>query len=207
MANYRNRNSLLDSLQMLELVSAPSETPVTLTEVKQHCRIDTDDDDSLLTTYLEAAVSMLDGVNGYLNKALVTQRWAYTVRSPYNGQILLPLLPAIDLVSITYYDTDNVQQTATLSDFGLYTDGYEAIVQPLTNIEWFSTYERPDAITITYDAGFGAAADVPPVLKLAIKHLISSWYENREVIGSDKLQELPFSVTNLINPYVKGWVA
>ena len=188
---------MLHELRLTQ-TAAPTETPVTLVEVKEHCHVDFPDDDNLLTGLLNAAVSHLDYQYGILGQAMVTQRWAYSVPGvdvgDVEGHIHLPVVPAASLVTMTYYDTDNAQQSLTVGDYELVADGWTAYVKPNENISWPATYSRSDAITITYDAGFGAASDVPDALKRAILFLIKYWYDH-------ETEDMPPAFDALIAPF------
>jgi len=59
-------------------VTAPADRPVTLAEVKNHCRIDHSDDDTLVQSYIDAAVAHVEGWSGVLGRCLVTQTWRQT---------------------------------------------------------------------------------------------------------------------------------
>ncbi len=79
------------------------------------------------------------------------------------GELKLPWPPLISISSITYYDSSNVQQTLSSSNYivELSTEGFGRIT-------WTSTatipsvYDRPDAIAITFTTGYATANDVPP---------------------------------------------
>ena len=59
----------------LKLITAPASTPVSLVEVKSYMRELTTDQDTLFTSLIAAATSYLDGPNGYLGRAIITQTW------------------------------------------------------------------------------------------------------------------------------------
>lgn len=185
------------------LVTPPSETPVSLAEAKAHCRVDHDDDDTLIESLIAAASGHLDGWSGILGRALVTQTWRRDFGS-FADKLRLPLAPAASIGSITYYDGDNAQQTLSTDVYRLFTDARGPYVALKPDQSWPGTYGRDDAVSVTFAAGYGAAAAVPAPLKSAILLLVGAWYENREqtVIGVS-VSELPQSVAvnALIAPY------
>lgn len=181
------------------LVTAPDATPVSLTEVKAHCRVDDDDSDAVLTVLLNAAVNHLDGWTGILGRAMVTQTWRQDFEA--FGCRRLPLGPAASITSITYYDGDNVQQTLADSVYVLRTDSLGAYVDLKPDQSWPSAYSRPDAVSVTYVAGVDAA-DVPAALKAAILLMVSHWNENREAVALGTIATtVPMSASALIRPY------
>jgi uncharacterized phiE125 gp8 family phage protein len=57
----------LQSFQALERIAAPATTPITLAEAKAQMRVETSDDDALITRLIAAAVAFTDG-QGALGK-------------------------------------------------------------------------------------------------------------------------------------------
>jgi fatty-acyl-CoA synthase len=77
--------------------------PVTLTEIKAHCRVDGADSDAVLNALIAAAVSHLDGHTGILGRAMVTQTWRQDFEA-FGGRLRLPLWPVASVTSVTYRD-------------------------------------------------------------------------------------------------------
>lgn len=178
--------------------AAPSVTPVSLTEVKAHCRVEGTDSDAVLTALLNAAVDHLDGWTGILGRCMVTQTW----RQDFSGFgcMRLPLWPVASISTVTYYDADNAQQTLSTDVYTLRSDALGAYVDLKPDQSWPGVYARPDAVSVTFIAG-QAAADVPAALKAAILLLTSHWNENREAVSEGSMSPLPFGVSALIAPY------
>jgi len=191
---------------VLTLTGAPDPL-VSLADIKEHCRVDGTDEDDYLTGLVAAAEAVIDGPNGMVGKAIATQQWTLTKhRLAGNEDLIIPVVPFRDAVSLTYYDADNVQQTADLAnDYTVFGNEDFGFIRPLTS--WPVMYDRPDALTLVFHAGFGDVADVPQNLVAAAKLLVAHWYESREpvVIGTIT-SKLPFSVETLINIHRKGWV-
>ena len=57
------------------LVSPPSVLPVTLSDMKNHSRVEAGDEDDTIEAYLTAATAHLDGYSGILGRALISQQW------------------------------------------------------------------------------------------------------------------------------------
>lgn len=86
----------------LTRIIPPAETPISLAEAKDQCRILHDDDDLLVQSYLDAAVSHLDGWHGVLGRCLVTQTWRAEI-TRQGESIALPF-PDTEIVSAEYSD-------------------------------------------------------------------------------------------------------
>lgn len=179
-------------------IAAPATAPVSLEEVKRHCRVDHNEEDTILSSYINAAVSYLDGWGGVLGRCLVSQTWQQKFPS-FHGMRLV-LVPVASIVSVKYYDADNVQQTLDAGDYMLVHDAPGASLVAAPGIEWPDFYSRPDAVTVEYVAGT-PAEQVPASIKVAIMLLVGHWYQNREASASSATGELPFAVDALIAPY------
>lgn len=181
------------------LVDAPADTPVTLTEVKAHCRVDGTASDTVLTIYLNAAIGHLDGLNGVLGRALVTQTWRQDF-SEFDDPMRLPFGPLDSIDSITYYDADNAQQTLSSDVYTSGTDEQGPFVTLASGEEWPATYERDDAVSVNFIVGTDAD-DVPAEIKLAILMMVSHWNEKREGVSADSMFEIPMGVSYVLSPH------
>lgn len=187
----------------LALDTAPAETPVSVADIKTHARIETSDDDALLSDYLDAAVSFLDN-KGALGRAIVTQTWVQSFCAPY-GAVRLIMPTVQEITEIAYYDADNANQTEALSDYLLTGADDRKWVAPVNGKSWPSTYSRPDAIRVKYTAGYGGASAVPESVKQAIRLLVCQWYWNREAVGDGKAMPLPYGFDALISAERVTW--
>ena len=181
---------------------APAVTALSLVDAKAQIKPDTDEEDSLIGTYIDAAVSYLDGWHGVLARALITQTWEQDFEC-FSDLMRLPLDPVQSITSIAYFDENNVQQTLDPSVFQLLTDGGGPFVTSAPDQDWPSTFDRLDAITVTFVAGYGdAPADVPASLRHAMLLMVTNWFENREavVVGTSAIN-LPLGVDALLQPY------
>lgn len=194
----------ISASQSLKLVTAPSVTPISLADAKTQMRIESSDDDAYITRLIDVAVAYTDA-RGALGRAMITQRWAQSFYE-HDNRVYLKIVPAKTLVSITYYDTSNVLQTATISDYLLVTDDDWAYVEPVSGKVWPSVYNRADAIKINFDAGYGAdATNVPQHVRHALFLLVAHWYENREEASDKALQSIPFGFEMLLNIERTSW--
>lgn len=183
---------------------APATTPISLPEVKDHLRVTSNDEDAYLSGLIASAVAHVDG-EGELGRAMITQTWAQWVnQSP--GHVRLRMGPFQSLVSVEYFDAAGTLQTATLSDFETWLAGDFVVCKPKEGFEWPTADDRPDAIKITYRAGFGDnGASVPAGIRHALLILVEHWYANRGVVTSDSVNTLPLAFDALIANERVGW--
>jgi len=188
----------------LKRTVAPSGDVVSLSDAKAHLRVDHSDDDDLISSLASAAAGAVEEMAG---RPLLTQTWKLTLAEG-SGRIRLPKTPVQSVTEIAYYDRDNASQTATLSDFHVISDNDMGFIEPKQSASWPETYSRPDALSITWTAGYGAAADVPADLVHAIKMMLGHLYEHREaVVVGQTVTDVPLAVEHLVGLHRRGWVA
>lgn len=185
-----------------ELVTAPAELPVTLTEAKFHCRVTPwrmRYEDTLITAYLNAAVAYLDGYAGILGRCLVTQTWKQEY-DDFSRCMRLPLLAA-GITSIIYTDSGGTAQPAIgASNYELQHDARGSFVRFKDDFSYPGDLYETKAVAITFTAGYGAAAAVPASIKAAILLMVAHFYQNREATGAE-MAAIPLGVDALVAPY------
>lgn len=170
-----------DMVTQPRLSVAPTVEPVSVDELRTHSRIDTTDEDQLLASHLTAAREMVEKET---SRALCTQTWTLKLdRFPYD-MMELRVVPVSSVTSITYYDTSNVSQTLSTDYYVSDTSSEPARIVRAYNYEWPETYDRPNAVTVTFVAGYGGASLVPGIAKQAIRLLAGHWAINREAVGT-----------------------
>jgi uncharacterized phiE125 gp8 family phage protein len=182
------------SYRSFKITTAPTSEPVTVAEAKTQLRIDTSTDDTLIGTYITVARQSLEKL---MRRAFITQ----TITLKYDkfpSVIYLPRPPAISVTSIQYVDTDGATQTWGASNYDVDISSAPGNIQRAYNIDWPDIRDQANAITIVYTAGYGAASDVPEEIKLAIKLLVGSFYENREATTIARISELPLGIQMLV---------
>lgn len=195
----------------LILVYEPTDDVVTLAEVKEHLRIDTNDHDAVLRSYLRAARQLLDGVEGWLGRALAPQTYDLKL-SGFPRCIRLPLPPLIEVISITYLDSNGDSQTLSTSVYTVVNQGYDvSYIEETINQNWPTTYDVAQAVTVRYRCGYvdgGSPEDVivPEPIKEAIKLMVGHWYENREQTSMSRaaMRDIPLGADEVLSTY-KVW--
>lgn len=185
---------------MLELITPPEADPVSVAEIKAHLRIEHDDEDALLATYVRSATAMLDGPAGMLGRCLMAQTWRLTVEgSP--RVIPLPLPPCLVVERVLHGvpgETEHVVEPDHYAVTGLRSlDGARVRLRP--GIDW-PDLEDGTSLAVEFTAGYGSAAAVPEDLRQAIRLLAGHLYENREqvVLGGGTLQGLPLGALDSV---------
>ena len=182
----------------LQQTTAPTSEPLTLTQVKNHLRIDDTNSDDELTLLLAAARAH---VEARTNRQLMEATYTMTFdRWPRGNGIALRMPPLSSVTSVTYYDENGDNQTFASSKYHVDTATEPGRVVLDEDESWPSISVRPAAVTVVYVAGKASADDVPYAAKLATLQLVGHWFENREAVafGGNPV-ELPHAVEALIN--------
>lgn len=141
-------------------------------------RIDDTEEDSVIAALVAGAVASLDGRDGLLGRAIVTQTWRLDCAGPdQSGVIPLRLGGVSAITSVT--TLINGASTAW-SGYRLQEDAQGSYVEPQDTSSWPSYDVREDAFSVTFTAGYGAASAVPESVKHAVKVLAAHRYHNRE---------------------------
>jgi len=184
----------------LTVTEQPTGEPVSIEQVKRHCRIDSNADDDLLAGYLTAARVMAEG---YLSRVLLTQTLLWTLRPSsdpprgrlrLHGTLELPRAPVQSILSVT--TLDEWGNATTISPASLPVTppavilGYVAdlTLEPATL--WIGpetvlsggfalSCTRLQHLQVSMAAGFDTAEDVPQAVTLAIMMTTAFLYEHR----------------------------
>lgn len=200
-------------------VVAPTEPVLSLEEARAHLKVDAwgsppvHPDDTYIQACVQAAIDELDGVDGWLGRALVTQTWDLILDAFPEGKIKLPLTspqlptsPALEIVeSITYIASDGTENVMDAADYRMVSRADPCFVEPVYGTSWPATREVSQAVTIRYVAGYGAASAVPEIIKSYLKLRIGQFYAHREmVIAGATIAPLPFARESLEGVRYRG---
>lgn len=184
-------------------VTVPGNTPVSVSEMKAHLRIEGTDEDAYLGALLSAGVRAIDGPDGY-GVAMMAQSWTLTLDAfpagglrAREGAIRLPGWPVTGVTSITY-DPAGGGSPATLDGAGwrLVAGGEPARIEPVE--PWPATDARLGAVRVLYTLGRANAADVDQGLLQALRLLVAHWHANREAVGPGGFAALPLGFEMLM---------
>ncbi len=199
-------------------VTPPATLPVTLAQLRAQVRVDSADDDPILTGLLFAATAHIENSLGrpIVTRAVraVFEQWPCSqyrplyppfalTRSPTDTAIEL-LMPVTAVTAISYTAADQSVQTWT-SFIVRNSPGGKSYVRPASGTDWPTLGTDP---LITLDATAGWAKVPEPVVQ-AIMLLGAHLYLNREeVLTGARIValQLPVGVTELIAPYRWRWV-
>lgn len=157
----------------LILLEPPINEPLTAAEVRARSNIGGEVSDEVIEAYITASRQMIDGADGYLGRALITQTWQGNIdqfpsSSCDSGRIYIPLPPLQEITSITYLGSDGLPVVMDPATYQVVM-GPRPYLVPAYNSSWASVTTRADAISITFTAGYGDNGDdVPEPIRTAI---------------------------------------
>jgi uncharacterized phiE125 gp8 family phage protein len=184
----------------LKLIAAPTTEPIDIDTAKAHLRVDTTDDDALITALIVAAREGAEQITG---RALILQTWELALdgfwdREAVHGRhayrITLPKPPLVSIASVKYLDESGVLQTMAESDYLLDDHSEPARLMPAYGTCWPVTRCQANSVLIRYEAGYADADSVPQQIKSWMLLQIGAMYENRENVAAlTNLVQMPFA--------------
>lgn len=178
----------------LKLIEAPAVPVVSLTDMKAHMRVDHDDDDDLIEGLVVAATQHLDGRDGWLGRAFITQTWELILDGFPHCEMRIPLPPLQSVESVKYDDAAGVEQTLAADKYTVDTASEPGWIVPVYNTRWPVTLRAINAVRVQFICGYpgdGASpedltANVPRPIVEAVKRIVGTLYEIREtvIVGS-----------------------
>jgi uncharacterized phiE125 gp8 family phage protein len=152
--------------------------------VKQHCRVDFDDDDAILTRYIQWAISYCQGFTGL---QIFEAEVVWTPALDGAARYPCPVQP----VSAFGVMAETVDVSA---DYALQSG---ALTAPVWLVHSDGTAFATDA-EVTLTTGYADADQIPPALYGNILRIAATMYENRESISAISLDQVPSWMNDMI---------
>lgn len=200
--------------------------PISLDDAKLHLRVDGTGEDGLIGSMITSARTScerrmqrsilaqswkltqsnfahpwLDRHRVYGVAELVNPNWYLARCHDAPDSIVLPHPPIRAVTSVTYLDTTMQRVTLDPSAYRLAIVGETlALLRPVGG-PWPQTAREPDAVIVTYDAGWDDPKQIPAPVISWIKLRLGALYENREEFSAGQpVPELGFA-DGLLDPY------
>jgi uncharacterized phiE125 gp8 family phage protein len=190
-------------MAVLKLKTAPTVEPISLDEVKAHCRIDANEDDVLLTSLILAARQYVENICG----PLINQTWYQYEQDFPSSEVLEIQKPRLSSVtSLKYTNEAGTQSTFSATKYTVSTnDEYWPKIVLKEDYTWPSdSLFNIDPIVIEFICGYGTAAtNIPEPLRSACLMLVAHWYEERQpmTVTMARVQDVPLTVDSLLACY------
>lgn len=200
--------------------------PVSLDDAKLHLRVDGTADDDLISSMITSARTSCER---RMQRSILPQSWVLTqssFRHPwvdhhahwehgliidpawyrmrchgYPDSVVLPQTPIRAVTSVTYLDATMQRVTLDPSAYRLAVIGEQLAMLRPVGAPWPQTAREPDAVVVTYDAGWATPEQIPAPIISWIKLHLGALYENREEYAAGQpVPELGFA-DGLLDPY------
>ena len=173
-------------------------SPVSITEVKQHLRIDSADttEDVYLLSLIASATRFVEDETGQqlsLAEAKLTlDRW------PSGRELVLPKPPLNAVTGVFYTDPTGIEQTLSPAAYTVDATGKPGRIVLRPGQSWPATDGSANCIRIEFDAGYPTPDAVPSNLRHVILLQVGHWFENREAATDRTITEVPLTLRSIL---------
>lgn len=178
------------------LLDGPVVEPVSLTEAKLWLRLDTTDEDDLVRALIVAARLMVEAEIG---QVLIGQNWRLVADHWPEGELVPVRIGRIlSVAGGRVFSADGTPTAIAPDRFNVFPNSDPPTILPLERPAPGRAYA---GIEIDLRLGFGEdAASVPETIRLAIRRLVTLWYEDRGD-AADVEAGLPPQIRVLLKPF------
>ncbi|PHR59345.1 MAG: hypothetical protein COA43_09425 [Robiginitomaculum sp.] len=185
-------------MALIEL-APPNIEPIDLAYAKQFLRVDGDDENTLITSFITLARSQVENIIG---RTLITRAYKYSGDLPNSTCLHLPRPPLLAVTSITLFDAAEQSAVIAPQQYTVNIRRDPGDVKLNTGSSWADFLTNPAQIEIQFSAGYGESADdIPLPIKQAILLLLAQHFEYRDHADHPSI---PMMVDALLMPY--RWV-
>jgi uncharacterized phiE125 gp8 family phage protein len=177
--------------QYTVLITPASSLIVSVADIKEYLRVDSDAEDDLIETFIQAATQLAEK---FTRRQFLAATYE-TVLDGFCNEIILDHSPVSAVTSIKY-DSSSYSQDATLATSVYQVElGHEPARITLRDGQlWPETFKKKAAVRIRYTSGY---TTVPKPLIQAVKLIVADWYEKRE----DSQRMLTQQSERILYPY------
>lgn len=174
--------------------------PVSLADVRLHCRIDDTTENSSLALMLRAAVAICEN---WMRRPIMTQTFrAYYDEWPLGAALDVPRSPLVSVSSIKTYSETDVASTFPAASYFVDTATTPGRVVLRGGYSWPSHSREGNPIEIEFRAGYGDdPAEIPAEIRQAVLATVAYLYEQRGDAGG----EMPPTCEILLAGHREWW--
>lgn len=176
--------------------TGPASEVISLATAKAHLKMDdTDADDALIEAIITAARQHVEQMCA---TALIQQTITEKFPCFSSRGMALSISPVAEVSAVQYLDGAGTLQTLSTDVYGVNTFTKPGSIYLRYGQLFPLTRDEPNAVTVTYTAGYGeASGDIPKPIMQAILLMVGDMYQNRE----DTVKRLPTAAEYLLRPY------
>jgi uncharacterized phiE125 gp8 family phage protein len=191
----------------LFFIEEPNAAALDLESARRHLSIDGQDFDPQIEELIESATGGIDGRDGWLGRAIITQKWGLRYSEiPNTLKIKIPLPPLQSIDLVYYTDSSGAAVIVDPDDFDVDADIEPGEIRFKKSPSEFVEKSAKD-FTIEFTAGYGdTAADVPERIKQYLRICVADFFLNREktVVGAS-INAAPDHIIHMLESFrVRG---
>lgn len=189
---------------MLTVLDRPAtDSIVSLEIMKQHLRVDHNDEDTIIRLYRDAAIAFLEQHTTLVGAPTLFQE-TFDSWDCFGESSSLSRAPVRDVVEVSYLDDDDMSVIIDESNYYVIQSPEGAKIYFIQDYSVPTVSDRMFPITVIYNSGFdlgeeSGTGDVPHLHRplqfdQAILLLAGHWYQNRETVNVGNIvNNLPFA--------------
>lgn len=170
----------------ISTVTAPAYEPVTVAEAREWCRIGSGitEHDWVLNLLIIAMREYAESLTGraFARRTLKLTTDEFATDAKWRYAFYLPFPPLSSVSSLVYIDGDGAEQTMDAADYDVHTYCEPGLLVPSYQTSWPSLRAVPNAVQITYVAGYAGPSLIPRAVRTWMQARISTLFEQREQI-------------------------
>ncbi len=163
----------------IKVITPPATEPVTLAEAKLHLRVDSSDEDALITRAIKSA---REECEHFIQRTIAATTLSLYLDAFPSGDLRLPWGPAQSITSVQYVNEAGNLTPLPGSVYMLDDTQVDAVLRLTWGSSWPTTRVQPNAVFVTYVAGY---ASCPESIRDWILLRVGTLYRMRES-DSDK---------------------
>lgn len=183
-------------------ITAPTLAPLTLDQVKRHLALPVSDvsHDVFLTDLIEF---VRDQWEADTSEVVMSSTYTQSYEC-FPAEFELLRRPVASITHVKYYDANNTLQTWSSSYYRLNNAEVHPEICFDFNAVFPVTYDRDDAVIVTYVAGVATQAEVHPVTRQALLLALSHAFEHRGIVSAGQWNETPKGYESLVKHHARS---
>lgn len=170
------------------------DSPIVLDQLKAHTYIQGNEEDDLLTLYIDAACERFGLMTGFI----IPETEFLLTASSFNG-LKIYRGPIIEIQEVKYTDAQGQEQTIA-PELVHFSDERPSTI--VCENGFPNTSGMPGSVRIKFKAGHGEDDKLPKLVKWAVLTMAATYYENREeVVTGTIVSPIPNSSQMVIDSY------
>jgi uncharacterized phiE125 gp8 family phage protein len=189
-------------------LTPPAGEPITLEQAKSALRVDHDEDDAWLQSLITAARQRIEHEANrlFLRQSVESLRDGFYCGARVSAGTLLLLPGIVSTVAALEVLQDGSYVAVDPALYDVDTARVPARVVPVSPYSWPSHDRRPNAVRLTFDAGYATTAAIPEQWLRPLYFLVSHWYKNPDAYQQDGRTpaEIPLGYRYLVDAMNNG---